>query len=74
MEEKRCAYRILVVKPKEKRPLGRFRNRWEDNTKIELQKVGSGSINWINVAQLGTGGGTCECGNEPSIKCEEFLE
>jgi hypothetical protein len=34
-EREKCAYRILVVKPKEKRPLGRFRSRWEDNTKMD---------------------------------------
>jgi hypothetical protein len=31
MREKRNAYRILVVKPEGKRPLGRPRRRWEDN-------------------------------------------
>jgi hypothetical protein len=38
-EREKCAYRVLVVKPKEKRPLGRFRSRWEDNTKMDLQEV-----------------------------------
>jgi hypothetical protein len=31
---------VLVVKPEEKRPLGRPRSRWEDNIKLGLQKVG----------------------------------
>jgi hypothetical protein len=35
-------YRCLVVKPEEKRPLGRPRRRWEDNIKADLQKVGCG--------------------------------
>jgi hypothetical protein len=30
------AYRVLVWKPKGKRPLGRTRRRWEDNIKIDL--------------------------------------
>jgi hypothetical protein len=32
MREKRNAYRLLVGKPKGKRPLGRPRHRWVDNT------------------------------------------
>jgi hypothetical protein len=41
MEERRCAYRILVGKPDGKIPLGRPRRRWEDNTciKMDLQEV-----------------------------------
>ena len=39
MEEKRKAYRILVGKPEGKIPLGRFRHRWENNTKMYLQEV-----------------------------------
>ena len=59
-------------KPKEKRPFGRPRRRWEDNIKTDLQEVGCGSMDWIEVAQDRD---TCECGNEPSgsIKCGEFL-
>jgi hypothetical protein len=34
MGEKRNAYRILVRKPEEKRPLGRPRRRWVDNNNI----------------------------------------
>jgi hypothetical protein len=41
----------LVGKPDGKRPLGRHRNRWEDNIKIDLQEVGSGGVNWIDLAQ-----------------------
>jgi hypothetical protein len=37
---KRTAYRILVGKPKEKRPLGRHRSRWVDNIKIDLREIG----------------------------------
>jgi len=37
-------------KPDGKRPLGRPRSRWEDNIKMDLQKVGCGGINWIKLA------------------------
>jgi hypothetical protein len=36
-------YRVLVGKLEEKRPLGRPRRRWEDNIKMDLQKVAGGS-------------------------------
>jgi hypothetical protein len=32
--------RVLVVKPEAKRPLGRPRQRWEDNIKLDLQEIG----------------------------------
>jgi hypothetical protein len=38
--EKRNAYRILVGKPKGKRPLGRHRRRWEDNIKNNIREIG----------------------------------
>ena len=34
-----------------KRPLGRPRRKWEDNIKMNLQEVGCGGINWIELAQ-----------------------
>ena len=40
MREKRDVYRVLVGKPRGKRPLGRPRRRWEDNIKMDLQGVG----------------------------------
>ena len=42
MEKRRGVYRVLVGKPEGKRPFGRPRRRWEDNIKMELQKVGFG--------------------------------
>jgi hypothetical protein len=42
---------FLVGKPEEKRPLGRLRRRWEDNIKVDLQEVGSGAVDWNEVAQ-----------------------
>jgi len=44
-------YRVLVGKSGGKRPLGRPRRRWEDNIKMELQKVGCGVMDWIEVAE-----------------------
>jgi len=35
----------------EQRPLGRSRRRWEDNIKMDLQKVEYGDMDWIEVAQ-----------------------
>ena len=42
---------FLVGKPKEKRPLGRSRHRWEENMKMDLQEVGCGGMDWIELAQ-----------------------
>ena len=34
-----------------KRPLGRPRRRWADNIKTDLQEVGRGGTDWIELAQ-----------------------
>jgi hypothetical protein len=39
MRERRGVYRVMVGKPDKTSPLGRQRRRWEDNIKMELQKV-----------------------------------
>ena len=44
-------YRALVGKPEIKSPLGRPRRRWEDNIKMDLQEVGCGGMDWIQLAQ-----------------------
>ena len=49
--EGRGVYRFLVGKPEARRPLGRPRHRWEDNIKMDLQEVGCGYMDWIEVAQ-----------------------
>ena len=49
--ERRGAYRVLMKNPEIKRPLRRPRRRWEDNKKMDLQKVGCGGIDWIELAQ-----------------------
>ena len=57
--KRRDAYRVMVRKPEGKRPLGRPRRRWEDNTKMDLQEFGWGhGVIW-------TGSGWRQCGNEP---------
>ena len=38
-------------KPVGKRPLGRPRHRWQDNITMDLQKVGCGGMDWIDLAQ-----------------------
>jgi len=49
--ERRGIYRDLVRKPEEKSPLGRPRCKWKDNIKMDLQEVGCGSMDWIELAQ-----------------------
>jgi hypothetical protein len=49
--DRRNIYRLLVGKPKEKRPLGRPRGRWVDNIRMDLGEVGSGDVDWIGLAQ-----------------------
>ena len=51
MGERRAAYRVLMWKPEGKRPLGRTRHRWEDNIKMDLQGVGWGVLDWIDLAR-----------------------
>ena len=51
MGERRGVYRVLVEKPEGKRPLGRPRRRRKDNIKMDLQEVGCGGIDRIELAQ-----------------------
>jgi hypothetical protein len=51
MGEGRGAYRVLVGKLEGKRPLERLRRRWEDNIKTDLQDVGGGCGDWMELAQ-----------------------
>jgi len=50
MGEGRNLYRVLIGKHDGKRPLGRPRRRWEDNIKIDVQEVGCGGMEWIELA------------------------
>jgi hypothetical protein len=49
--ERKGAYRILVGKPEGKRPLGRSRRSCEDIIRMDLQEVGCGDRDWIELAQ-----------------------
>jgi len=51
MGKGRGVYRVLVGKPEGKRSLGRPRRRWEDNIKTDLQAVGGGRGDWMELAQ-----------------------
>jgi len=44
-------HRVLVGRSEGKRPLGRPRRRWEDNIKTEIQEVGGGFGEWMELAQ-----------------------
>jgi hypothetical protein len=43
--------RVLVGKPERKIPLGRPRGGWENNIRMDLQKVGCGGRDWFGLAQ-----------------------
>jgi hypothetical protein len=51
MGEKRNVYRLLVRKPEGKRPLGRPRHRWIDNSKMDLLEIGLNVVDWIGLTQ-----------------------
>jgi hypothetical protein len=44
-------FRVFVGKTEGKRPLVRPRCRWEDNIRMDLQEVGCGGMDWIELAQ-----------------------
>jgi hypothetical protein len=47
----RGVHRVLEGKPEGKRPLGRPRRRWEDNIKMDVEAVGGGRGDWLELAQ-----------------------
>ena len=50
MKEGRGVHKVLVGKPEGKRPLGRRRRRWDDNIKMDLEEVGRGCGDWMELA------------------------
>jgi len=51
MGVRREVYRVLVGKPGGKKPLGRPRCRWGYSIKMDLQELGYGVMDWIELAQ-----------------------
>jgi hypothetical protein len=51
MGDRRGVSRVLVGKTEGKRPLGRPRRRWDDNIKMDLQELGCGGMDWIELAR-----------------------
>ena len=51
MGDRRDEYKVLVWRPEGKRQLGGRSRRWEDNIKMDLQEVGWGHMDWIDLAQ-----------------------
>jgi hypothetical protein len=51
MREERKLYKVLVGRPKEGRPLGRPRRRWEHGIRIDLREIGLRDMDWIRLAQ-----------------------
>jgi hypothetical protein len=49
--EKRNAYKILMGRTEGRRPLGRPRRRWADNSKMDLREIDWGGMDWIDLAQ-----------------------
>jgi hypothetical protein len=49
--EERKVYKVLVGKPKGKRPLGRPRRSWEYGIRMDLREIGLGCVDWIRLAQ-----------------------
>jgi hypothetical protein len=51
VRECRVVYRVLVGNPEGKKPPGTSWRKWEDKNKMNLQEVGCGVMDWIDVAQ-----------------------
>jgi len=49
MSEIRNAYRILVGRSEDKRPLWRPRRRWEDNTRMDLREIEWEVVDWMHL-------------------------
>jgi hypothetical protein len=51
MREGKSVHRVLVGRPKGKRPLGRPRCRWEHSIKMDLRQTEMDGANWIQLAR-----------------------
>jgi hypothetical protein len=74
--EKRIIYTLLVGKQEGKRPPGRTRHRWVDNSKMNHGETGLGGMDWIDLGQDRDQQSSCEHGNDPLgfIICREVLK
>jgi hypothetical protein len=57
IQEGRGVYRVLIDRPKGKRPLGRTRHRWKDNNKLVFRKIGISRTNRFRWLRIRSGGG-----------------
>jgi hypothetical protein len=74
MGEDRVVHTVLVGKPEGKRPFGRPRRRWETNIKMDLQEVGWGRGDWMELAQDGDRWRALVGTVRNFHKCREFLD
>jgi hypothetical protein len=51
MREERKLYKVLLGKPKGKRPLRRLRHRWENGMRIDFTETGWEDAEWVQLAQ-----------------------
>jgi hypothetical protein len=51
MGEQRKVYKVLVGKPKGKKPLRRLRHRWENGIRMSLRVISWEGVEWIHLAQ-----------------------
>jgi hypothetical protein len=51
MGQNGITYKIFVLKPEDKRPLGRPSPRWEDNIKMDIKGIVGGDANWFPMVQ-----------------------
>jgi len=49
--EIRNAYKFLVGKPERKTSLGRHKQRWNDNIKIDLLRIVCDGVHWVHMDQ-----------------------
>jgi hypothetical protein len=59
-------YKVLVVKPEGKIPLGRPRRKWEEGIRMDLREIGWGSGLDSTGSRQAPVESCCECGDEPS--------
>jgi hypothetical protein len=73
MGEERKVYKVLVGKPEGKRPLGRPRPSGKMRSEWILGRLAWGVLIGFDWLRTETGGGLCECGDEPSGSCTTEL-